>query len=41
MGIYKNLLKNLNVKYYMIGDCKKVASIKEAITDDWNLCKDM
>ena len=38
---FEEMLKNLNVKYHMIGDCKKVASIKEAITDAWNLCKDM
>ena len=34
-------LEELGVKYYTVGDCSKVASIKEAITGAWNLTKDL
>ena len=36
-----NKLAELGVKYHSIGDCNKVASIKEAITDAWNLTKNL
>ena len=32
-------LKSLNITYHVVGDCNKVSSIKEAITDAWNLTK--
>ena len=34
-------LDALGCKYHVVGDCNKVASIKEAITDAWNLTKDL
>ena len=34
-------LDRLGVKYHLVGDSNKVASIKEAITDAWNLTKDL
>ena len=42
--IDKTLVEKLNelgIKYHVVGDCNKVASIKEAITDAWNLTKDL
>ncbi len=36
-----NKLAELGLKYHAIGDCNKVASIKEAITDAWNLTKNL
>ena len=34
-------LDRLGIKYHLVGDSNKVASIKEAITDAWNLTKDL
>lgn len=37
----ENMLQAANKKYYLIGDAKKVASIKEAINDAFDICKDL
>ena len=37
----KDILDKLNIKYHLIGDCNKVASIKEAINDAWSVTKDL
>ena len=34
-------LEKLGIKYHVAGDSNKVASIKEAITDAFNLTKDL
>ncbi len=37
----EQVLKSLNKTYYMIGDGNKVASIKEAINDAYQICKNI
>ena len=36
-----NMLKEAGVVYHLIGDANKPANIKEAITQAWNLTKDL
>lgn len=38
---YKEMIESLPNPHYFIGDCNKVASIKEAITDAWNVTKEL
>ena len=41
MNEYEEMLKNAGVVYHVIGDGLKPANIKEAITQAWNLAKDL
>jgi NADH dehydrogenase FAD-containing subunit len=38
---FKAMLESLPNTVHMIGDCNKVGSIKEAITDAWNVTKEL